>query len=856
MSLNHRRALGSRRLGWLLPILILAFLACERSPEPRRKIRLADQGAAGARGERFTSTLHLEPGARRAIAVLFFENRTGDQRLEWLQRGLTEMLIRSLSQSPSLAVLSAERVIEILQQAGQEASARQPDLNQAALVAREAKVEAVLSGTISRQGDSLRVQVLVHEPSQGRVVQEESVEGKNLDALFAMVDQLTRQVKDDLALSREQQELGRGIADLSTNSLEAWRSYAAGLEFEHKAMIQEALAQYEKAVTADPSFIAAYYKLALYLYSQGERQRGNHYFEKLKALRQKATRKEQYQIDRLEAGVQGNLRKLIDISREWARQNPDDIDANFNLGDLYFGLQQYREALRAYQEILRVDPQYKMAYNQIGYCFARMGQLDSAAVIMQQYQELAPTEPNPFDSMGEIYYNQGEYRLAEKNLRRSLSNNANFAASLLTLSHLYLEEGEYAHALEVIDQYLGKAGDPRSQANGYSQKGLILWRMKRMEEAIASMHKLSGSPDMALRSTMWVYELYLEKGDTLSARNSLLQNYAYILDSLSVSEPKYAFFLAQLALWQEIKPGETLAFFKNLLAKDANPQLQARGRFYLDLLDLKYGHGSLYRSRTDPAAGFIELVREVRELPLARESWKHFLIFNRFARLKAGEGAAIYDRLIGYCREQDWTGPEMLFHLFLADLYAGQKDSSQAAAELAIAGVPDEGRWRVIAPYDNTNGFMKVFPPERRPERITIGRALASQPEWQLARDGCYDGYIDLKAIYPRYNWSVGYACITVHSSDRRRVQLRLGTNDAARLWLNGREVWRMNMGRDAVFDNDIVEVELQPGDNPVLLKICNRINEWGFYFRITDAAGRGIPGLAFTAADRQAGKE
>ena len=98
-------------------------------------------------------------------------------------------------------------------------------------------------------------------------------------------------------------ELALGIADLSTSSLEAWRFYTAGLDLEQKAMVNEAVAQYAKAVKADPAFIAAYYKLSLYLFSQGERQKGLQYFEKLKALRDRATVKEQYQIDRLDRNI-------------------------------------------------------------------------------------------------------------------------------------------------------------------------------------------------------------------------------------------------------------------------------------------------------------------------------------------------------------------------------------------------------------------------------------------------------------------------------------------------------------------------------------------------------------------------
>ena len=87
-------------------------------------------------------------------------------------------------------------------------------------------------------------------------------------------------------------------------------------------------------------------------------------------------------------------------------------------------------------------------------------------------------------------------------------------------------------------------------------------------------------------------------------------------------------------------------------------------------------------------------------------------------------------------------------------------------------------------------------------------------------------------------------------SPDRREAQIRIGTNDSAKLWLNDKEVWRMNIGRDAVFDHDIVPVVFQPGLNKILIKVCNRINEWGFHFRVTDETGKGIPGMEFVAAD------
>ena len=112
------------------------------------------------------------------------------------------------------------------------------------------------------------------------------------------------------------------------------------------------------------------------------------------------------------------------------------------------------------------------------------------------------------------------------------------------------------------------------------------------------------------------------------------------------------------------------------------------------------------------------------------------------------------------------------------------------------------------------------------------------------------EGYIDLKENLKRYNWSVGYGIIYVKSPDEKDVQLRVGTNDATKIWLNDKLVWNFNIGRDAIFDDDLVNVSLKPGLNKILIKVCNRISLWGFYFRITDENGNGMPDIKFVAAN------
>jgi len=46
---------------------------------------------------------------------------------------------------------------------------------------------------------------------------------------------------------------------------------------------------------------------------------------------------------------------------------------------------------------------------------------------------------------------------------------------------------------------------------------------------------------------------------------------------------------------------------------------------------------------------------------------------------------------------------------------------------------------------------------------------------------------------------------------------------------------WKLNEHRNAIFDDDIIRVSLKKGLNKVLIKVCNRLGDWGFYFRVTD---------------------
>ena len=340
----------------------------------------------------------------------------------------------------TLSVLGTDRLHEIIERLGQQ-GAKEVDMDMAAIVAKEANVEAVLSGNIVKSGDSLQINVRVHEANDGQILKEESVEGIGLENLFAMVDDLTRRIKNELQVSLDQ-EKEQSIADLSTNSLEAWRHFTNGMDFLYKFLLSDARANLEKAVEFDSSFVAAYLPLCPILINQGETEKGTNAFNKLLSLRDKATPQEKYQIDLLDAGLNGNVPKTMELSKQWLDQYPDDRDANINLANINFNRQRYNEAIQHYEKVLEIDPKFKNGFNMLGYIYANIGNYDKALISMEKYKELASDEANPYDSMGEIYSYRGDFENAERQFKQAIELNEDFVFSWLHLGDVNLEQGQ------------------------------------------------------------------------------------------------------------------------------------------------------------------------------------------------------------------------------------------------------------------------------------------------------------------------------------------------------------------------------------------------------------------------------
>jgi hypothetical protein len=218
---------------------------------------------------------------------------------------------------------------------------------------------------------------------------------------------------------------------------------------------------------------------------------------------------------------------------------------------------------------------------------------------------------------------------------------------------------------------------------------------------------------------------------------------------------------------------------------------------------------------------------------------------------RAGEGFTDASSAIpaaGYhnLRAAAWTDydgdgrPDIL----LADGFRGlrlYRNKRPQAAGPASRTKPIVGAWYYIGPFDNTSGrgFATAYPPERE---IDLGKQYVGKNGQKVAwRQGRFpDGQVNSLALFGAglNDNTVVYLYRELDFGSPVRLPVSLGSDDTLTAWLNGRKLLAENVSRGCQADQAKLALDLRPGRNALLLKVCNGSGEFAFYF----AAARRVP--------------
>jgi adenylate cyclase len=184
-----------------------------------------------------------------SIAVLPFENMSGDPEQEYFSDGVVEEIITALSRTRWLFVIARNSSFTY--------RGRSIDVKQ---VGRELGVRYVLEGSVRKAGDRLRIAAQLIDASTGTHLWADRFEGR-LDDIFDLQDQVTARVVGAIRPKLEKAEMQRSQRK-PTESLDAYDYYLRGLASFYRAASREtnaeALRLFSRAIELDPDFALAY----------------------------------------------------------------------------------------------------------------------------------------------------------------------------------------------------------------------------------------------------------------------------------------------------------------------------------------------------------------------------------------------------------------------------------------------------------------------------------------------------------------------------------------------------------------------------------------------------------------------
>jgi len=175
------------------------------------------------------------------------------------------------------------------------------------------------------------------------------------------------------------------------------------------------------------------------------------------ALLDKVSEGERHLILSLESALKGdaagNLKHLTDLVALF----PNDERAQNQLGQLYFGRQEYTSAIAHYLKATSINPSFSPPYNQLGYAYRFLEKFDDAEKAFKKYIELIPNDPNPYDSYAELLLKRGRFDESIKAYEKALSIDSNFVASYVGIGNDYLAMGKTDQARETFSKLAAHA---------------------------------------------------------------------------------------------------------------------------------------------------------------------------------------------------------------------------------------------------------------------------------------------------------------------------------------------------------------------------------------------------------------
>jgi adenylate cyclase len=360
-----------------------------------------------------------------SVAVLPFDNMSGDPEQGYFADGITEDIITDLSKVSGLFVIARNSSFAY--------KGKSPDIRQ---VSRELGVRYVLEGSVRKVGGRVRINAQMIDGTTGGHLWAERYDREIAD-IFTVQDEVTRTIVGALKVRLTESEAtrreGRAKIDPEVYDLLV-RSRQTILQLSPTAAV-EARKMLEHVLELDPGQAQAYARLAIISFADYANRWNGATSDSLARALELA--RKAIEVDETEP--QGHIALALALS--WLRRldeaeiaaeralalSPNLADAHAGLGNIRDFQGRFDDAVALYEQAYRLDPQFDMALHFLGRSLLAMGRYDEAEIAFKRRLMLAPRSDMTRFYLACLYGLTGRHDEAKRFWRETLEVNPGFS---------------------------------------------------------------------------------------------------------------------------------------------------------------------------------------------------------------------------------------------------------------------------------------------------------------------------------------------------------------------------------------------------------------------------------------------
>jgi serine/threonine protein kinase/tetratricopeptide (TPR) repeat protein len=442
-------------------------------------------------------------GGIRSLVVLPLANVSGDPAQDYLSDGLTEALIADLGTISTLRVTSRTTAMSYR---GTKKALPQ--------IARELGVDAVVEGSVAREGNRLRITAELIEASSDRHLWAQTYEASLRDVLVIQRGAV-REIAGELRAQLTPRDQAR-LTLVRTVDAEVYESYLKGRYYWNKRTeesLRTAIEHFDAAVRGDPTYAPAHAALADSYNQLGTVMLGSAPPSMMRPRAAEAAIRA-LQIDPELAEAHATLGYIKHYDWQWAEAERElrralELNPSYSLAHIWYAnflvcRKRLDAAVAEVRKAEELDPLSMVVLTNVGWTLDLTGRLPEAVEEYRKALELDTNYVQAHWRLGDAYARLGRYDDAAREVERAVALTRRSPSSLARLAHVYARSGRRMESKALLDELLVLSARQYVSPQGISLVYLMLgddrrgfeWLEKAYAERSNGIAYLAIDPDL------------------------------------------------------------------------------------------------------------------------------------------------------------------------------------------------------------------------------------------------------------------------------------------------------------------------------------------------------------------------